>query len=180
MSAPPPASAPSPSAGGAENAPPKKKGKTLLFVGVGVLALAGGVGVVVLRGGKDDAAHAPKIPVIPVEPTAVELEPFILNLADPTGDRYFRLNLRLVLDQRALAERAAGRHAQAKLRDRVLTVLSKKRAASLTAADARDALRSELMDALEPLLAEPPLYDAAHDPAPARLLDALFTEYLVQ
>lgn len=162
-------------------APSKSGGKTWILVAAGVLVLAGG-GVVVFQrtrpAGDEDAAEA-KPPVV-VEPTSVALEPFILNLSDPAGDRYFRLNLRLVLDQRAIAERAATGLAQVKLRDRILALLARMRAAELATMEGKERLRGELQDVTQTLLAEEPFYDSVLDPAPARVLDVLFTEFLVQ
>jgi flagellar FliL protein len=117
---------------------------------------------------------------VPLDPGVLELDPFILNLADPAGDRYFRISLRLVLDQRAIVERAASGLAQAKLRDRILAVLSKKRAGEMTSLEGKERLRAEILAASEALLAEPPFHDAEHAPAPGHVVDVLFTEFLVQ
>lgn len=161
-------------------APSRSGGKTWILVAAGVLVLGGGV-VVFQRtraAGGENAAEA-RPPVV-VEPTSVVLEPFILNLSDPAGDRYFRLNLRLVLDQRVIAERAATGLAQVKLRDRILALLARMRAAELATMEGKERLRSELQDVTQTLLAEEPFFDSVHDPAPARVLDVLFTEFLVQ
>ncbi len=159
-------------------APSKSGGKTWILVATGVLVLGGGVVAFQRKAGA--AKEAPAKPPVVVEPTSVFLEPFILNLSDPAGDRYFRLNLRLVLDQRALAERAATGLAHVKLRDRILALLAKMRSAELTTAEGKERLRAELLAVTQTLLEQAPFYDAAHDPAPARVLDVLFTEFLVQ
>ena len=162
-------------------APSRSSGKAWLLVAA-VLALGGG-GIGASRGmraprtsGAESAAKAQPVR----EQSVVHVDPFILNLADPTGDRYFRLNLRLVLDQRTVAERAAGGLAQVKLRDRILSLLAKKKASQLTSVEGKERLRTELVAATEPLLAEAPFHDPEHDAAPARVLDVLFTEFLVQ
>ncbi len=169
-----------PQAQPAPAAPSKAGGKKGLLVAAIVLAL-GGAGVVAFqRTRAQDPSAAPAKPRVVVEPAVVYVDPFVLNLADPTGDRYFRLNLRLVLDQRVVAERAAGGLAQVKLRDRMLALLAKKRIAQLTTVEGKEALRAELREVTERLLVETPFHDAEHDPAPARVLDVLFTEFLVQ
>jgi len=162
-------------------APPKKSSKKWLVLAAAALLLAGG-GVVVLQRRAKPTEQTEKNEKKPVafEPGVVELEPFVLNLTDPAGDRYFRLVVRLVLDQRAIAERAAGGLGQVKLRDRILSVLSKKRASEMTSLEGKERLRAELMSASESVLAEPPLHDSENDPAPARVVDVFFTEFLVQ
>ncbi|NOT32168.1 MAG: flagellar basal body-associated FliL family protein [Planctomycetes bacterium] len=152
-------------------------GKKALVIAAGVLALAGGV--LACQETRAPAESGAKPPVV-LEPTVVPVEPFVLNLADPEGDRYFRLTLQLVLDQRAVAERAAGGLAQAKLRDRIFALLSKKRVAQVTTVEGKELLRTELRETTGPLFATPPFHDAEHDPAPAHVLDVLFTEFLVQ
>jgi flagellar FliL protein len=157
-------------------APSRSGGKKWLILATAVLLLGGGV-VAFQRRGK--ASEHPDKPAS-FEPGVVELEPFVLNLADPAGDRYVRLVLRLVLDRRAIAERAASGLGQVKLRDRILSVLSRKRAGEMTSAEGRERLQAEIWAASEALLAEPPFHDAAGDPAPARVVDVFFTEFLVQ
>jgi flagellar FliL protein len=157
-----------------------QSGKGLLIVAASVLAL-GGVGFVAypkLRAKPEAAAPVKKSVVY--DPGVLELEPFVLNLADPAGDRFFRLNLRLVLDQRALAARAAEGLGPVKLRDRILAVLAKRRATELTSVDGKEALRAEIRELAGRLLAEKPYYDEKNDAAPARILDVLFAEFLVQ
>src|SRR5262245_25648538 len=158
-------------------ADPQPGRKRWLLLAAGALALAG-AGVVVLQ--RRSSHPAPESAPVQLEPGVVEFEPFVLNLADPTGDRYFRIVLRLVLDRRAIAERASSGLAHAKLRDHLLTALSKKRAADMTSEAGREVLRAELVAASEALLGAPPFHDPARDPAPAHALDVYFTEFLVQ
>lgn len=189
----------------AKAAPSAKGGKLPVIVAV-VLAL-GGVAFVAYRK-LAPAEHAPaKKAVVPIEPGVVELDPFILNLADPAGDRYFRLSLSLLIDRKAAIARIESGLPQAKLRDRVLSVLSKKRATMLTTVEGKEALRAELLVALDHLLSEPAFFagaasapagggegggeheGAAAEPAPSaagaergavHVLDVLFTQFLVQ
>jgi flagellar FliL protein len=142
-----------------------------------VALLLGGAAAVVLRRGREEPAPVESKPVASA-PGVVELEPFVLNLADPAGDRYFRLVLRLVLDRRAVAERASDGLARSRLRDRILSVLSKQRAGELTTTEGRESLRAELSSASEACLAEAPFL--ADGDAPARVLEVYFTEFLVQ
>jgi flagellar FliL protein len=158
-----------------EDSPSRRGGKKwLLLAAVVILA---GSGVVALQRRGSAPEHAVKKPAAS-EPGVVELEPFVLNLADPTGDRYFRITVRLVLDRREIAERAASGLGHVKLRDRILSVLSRKRASEMTSLDARESLRDEILAASQALLAAPPFHDAGSEPA--RVVDVYFTEFLVQ
>jgi flagellar basal body-associated protein FliL len=164
---------------GSPAAPSRAGGKKLPVIVATLLALGGGGYV---AWGKL-AAPPPAVPVVKKvvrEPGVLELEPFVQNLSDPTGDRYFRLNLRLVLDQRAIAERAAVGLAEVKLRDRILALLAKKRATQLTSVAGKELLRTEIRETTEALLGEPPFFVAASDAAPAHVVDVLFMEFLVQ
>ncbi len=160
-------------------APSKKSGAKWLALVAGALLLAGGGVVAFQRKAATDKPAGVETKPVPLDPGVVEFEPFILNLADPVEDRYFRLDLRLVLDQRVIAERAASGLSQARLRDRILSILSKKRAGEMTTVEGRENLRAELLAASEALLAQPPLH-AEGDPAPARVIDVYFMEFLVQ
>jgi len=160
-------------------APRDRSGKTLIYAAM-AMVLAGGGYVAYRQFRTPPEPTRAAGPVVVVDPGMVELEPFVINLADPTGNRYFRLNLRLVLDQKHIAQRAGDARCRTKLRDRVLSILAKKRARDMTVAEAKDALRLEIAAATQELFAEPPLHDPAVDPAPAKVVDVLFTEFLVQ
>lgn len=155
--------------------------KTVPILGAALLVLAGS-GVVAYRklAVKDEAGKESIKPPVVIDPGVLELDPFVLNLADPAGDRYFRLNLSLVLDQRAIASRVGTGLGEVKLRDRILNVLSRKRAGEMTTPEGKEKLRLEIQDVAEALLGQEPFYDAATDPAPAHVLDVLFREFLVQ
>lgn len=177
----------SPTPTAAPSAAPARKGgkKPLILAAIGLL-LAGG-GVVGYRefAKRKELEHAAeaeeekKKPVV-VDPGVVDLEPFVVRLADPAGDRYFRLRVEIVLDQKVIAKRADAGLGQVKLVDLVLELLAKKRASQLVTVEGKEGLREELRAAVTKLFGEEPLYDAAVDPAPAAVLDVFFTEFLVQ
>jgi len=190
----------------AKAAPSAKGGKLPLIVAV-LLAL-GGAGFVAYRqlAPREHAGAPARKAAVPSEPGVVELEPFVLNLADPAGDRYFRLSLSLLIDHKAAIARMEAGLPQAKLRDRVLSVLSKKRATMLTTVEGKEALRAELRVAVDHLLSEPaffagaarapggggegggehegaaaaPAASEAGEPGVVHVTDVLFTEFLVQ
>lgn len=164
------------------SAPPSKGGKKLPILIASVLLLAG-VGVVAFQklAKKPDATHEAeaKKPVV-IDPGVLEPEPFVFNLTDPTGDRYVRIRLSIVLDQKTIAKRAETGLAEVKLRDRVLAMLAKKRASQLTSPEGKEHVRQELMKLIESLLLEPPFHEEGTDPASAHVQDVLFNEFLVQ
>jgi flagellar FliL protein len=163
---------------------PARSGKKLVILAAGVLVLAGAGVVGYLELGKEPApaaeGEAVEKPPVVVEPGVVELEPFVLNLADPAGDRYFRMRASIVLDQKAIAARASDGLGQVKLRDRILSLLSKKRASQVTTVEGKELLRTEVQAVVEELFARPPLYVEGSDPAPAHVMDVFFTEFLIQ
>jgi flagellar FliL protein len=161
---------------------PARGGKKLVILGAAVLVLAG-AGVVGYRkfAAKPAAEPGPEAPKpVVVDPGVVDLEPFVVRLADPAGDRYFRLHVEIVLDQKVIAKRADVGLGQVKLVDLVLELLAKKRASELVTVAGKELLREELHASVTKLFAEQPLYDEAVDPAPASVLDVFFTEFLVQ
>jgi flagellar FliL protein len=160
---------------------PKSGSKRTLFIILGaVLALGGVAGFVFVKKQPATEQDEPEKKKVVVDPGVLDLDPFIVNLADSTGDRYVKLTLRLVLDQAPIAKRAAGAVQQARLRDLVLSILSKKRASQMVTLEGKDALRVELALAVETLFAQAPFFDPVNDAAPARVLEALFGEFLVQ
>jgi flagellar FliL protein len=163
-------------------APAKKGGKKLVILGAAVLLLAGaGVVGYTKFAKKPEAPSEPEPPKpVVVDPGVVDVEPFVVRLADPAGDRYFRLHVEIVLDQKPIAKRADTGLGQVKLVDLVLELLSKKRASELVTVEGKEALREELRASVTQLFTEEPLFDEAVDPAPASVLDIFFTEFLVQ
>jgi len=160
-----------------------RRKKLAWILGASLLLLAGVSLVGLLRREQAAPAATAEPPPLEVDPGVVELEPFVLNLADPMGDRYLRLGVSLVLDRKEIAERASAGLPQVKLRDRVLSALSRKRASELTTSAGKELLREEILATVEPLFSEPPFFvpdedgRAAHA---AHVLEVFFTEFLLQ
>lgn len=170
-------SSPTPPAG----EPAASRGRARLLLGACVLALAGGGVVAQRKLARKDPAAASTRPVRRAEQAVIDPDAFVLNLPDAAGDRWFRIDLALVVDDAGLAERANAGLGAAKLRDRLLAVLARVRPATLAAPDAKEALRAELIAAAQTLLAEPPFAsDEETGVAPANVLDVYFTEFLLQ
>ncbi|MCI0547907.1 MAG: flagellar basal body-associated FliL family protein [Candidatus Rokubacteria bacterium] len=153
--------------------PARKKGMLLIALAAvvllgagGAVALVGGSGAGEHGGGADPGAESGELAMLP---GVVSLDPFVLNLADPEGDRYVRASLRIGLDSAVAAERLSTEALQlARVRDRVLLSLSSKSADEITSFEGKETLRAELKGAISPLFTE------------ARVVDVYFTEFLVQ
>ena len=152
----------------------------LICILTAVAAVGGSSGVLLymVRHGKLGSASAPVVieqseshKDAPAAKTKnVVLEPMLVNLADPDGHSYLRLSVVLAeaADERAKEEGKPAPGADAAVRDAVLSVLGKKHAGDLLAADGKDQLKQELQQAL-----------AAGVPE-AKVRAVYFTEFLVQ
>jgi len=82
----------------------------------------------------------------------VSLDTFIVNLADPGGNRYLRVTMDLeVVGGKPAEDEMAKRVPQ--LRDAVLMILPTKRFADISTTDGKTAMREELTGAINELLA---------------------------
>jgi flagellar FliL protein len=147
----------------------KKRIAVFAAAGAVVLALAG-AGVVALVGGggapeedADAASHDRG------QPSVVPLAPFVLNLADRDSDRFLRATVHIVLDRPDVAAAAsADGLVNARLHDRILTLLSSKTADEIGTFTGKEELRAEVGLAVQPLIEG------------ARVLEVYFSEFLVQ
>jgi flagellar FliL protein len=147
---------------------PRARGKKLpLLAGATLLAL-GGAGVVAF-GLKEDEQAAASAVRPERDPAVIRVDPFVVNLSDPEGERYLRCTLRLVLDrQEAAAQANADPLLQARLRDRIFSLLASTRAGELASLTGRDAMRARIRETVGPLFGE------------AVVLEVYFTEFLLQ
>ncbi len=152
----------------------KKKGggkKILIFLIIGVVVLVGaGVAAYFLLFSK--SAPPPEEEQKPVEPEKpkvgpfLQLNPFVVNLADPTGRRYLRVKIALELkDDEALSE-ANDRIPQ--INDTIIMVLSSKTVEEVLAPEGKAELRFEIMNKLNQLL------------GPGKIRGVYFTQFVVQ
>ncbi|MCP3979339.1 MAG: hypothetical protein GY716_08425 [bacterium] len=163
-----------------EEKEPKKKGKMLFIVlGAVILAAAGAGGGFFLSrddgaaaegdGVANEAAAAPK----PDESAAlVALDTFLVNLNSSNNedaDRYMKLTLRLTISPEAQAEKISDDEiARARLRDRILTILSAKTFQDLSGPLGKESLRREIQ------------FQADNMFEAAQVQDVLFSEFVVQ
>jgi flagellar FliL protein len=114
------------------------------------------------EGGGHGGGHGEKGPVI---------EPFVVNLADPGGRRYLRLNLQLELKKPEETQPTLEAR-MAQMRDAVLLLLSSKTTDQLLGPTGKTALREELIAELNKVLKKKKMKK------PVKNL--FFTEFLIQ
>ena len=147
-----------------ELAPPKKKSKLILFIGIGVLVLAlvgGGAFFMMSKKKAADAeadgedghapaksAHAKSKSGSP--PTFVPMEPFTVNLMPENGEQYLQVVATLKVEDSHVADDL--KLYMPELRHRVLMLLSGKKASDLQGIDGREALAEEIMSASNEVL----------------------------
>ena len=89
----------------------------------------------------------------------VSVDTFIVNLADPGGNRYLRVTMDLELVGKP-ADKSAGKTAgdelakrMPQIRDAILMILSTKRYSDISTTEGKTALREEILNAVNSLLA---------------------------
>jgi flagellar FliL protein len=168
-----------------------KSGPPLILIAVAmvvtVLGAIGGALYWLTRSGRlpVQAATASAAPATlkpePPKTRLVELEPLLVNLADPSGGGYLRVVMVLRVDEEAPVKgekpkeekppekgKVVVNEDQAMLRDAALNVLSRETSDLLLAPDGKERLKKELRESF-----------GVHVPT-LKVEDVLFTEFLVQ
>jgi flagellar protein FliL len=149
-------------------APPKKSRKSLIIALGAVVALAGG-GAYWMFGrssaqAASKSANEPKLP-----PAMVNLDPFVVNLADPGGARFLRLTVGLVVEGEEQAKKFSEDPVERmRLRSSILEMLSQQTAARLVSAEGKAELKKAVVE------------HAAKSAEPLKVSDVLFSEFIVQ
>jgi flagellar FliL protein len=156
-------------------APAKKSRKGLFIIlVVAILLLAGGGGGAYwfLWHGKADAEAAEAEPEPEPEPPPtgiVPLDPFVVNLADPSGTRFLRVTMSLVVADEVVAkEIEEEKVVHARLRSAILELLAQKQSTELVTPDGKAALKTAIAES------------AAHAAHELKVEDVLFSEFIVQ
>jgi len=117
------------------------------------------------------ASHARrKVRAEPQVKAVMHLEPFVVNLADPDGDRFFRVGIELGLEQEQDERKNPNQAAMslARARDTVLTILTVCDAQTLMVPAGKANLKDELIKALRERAPE------------LGVREVYFTEFLIQ
>lgn len=158
----------------ADAAAPSPKKKLLAIVGGAVVLLAlGGAGAWHFLGGDADAKSAKKekASAKAEQPEYVALEQFTVNLQPgEAGDQYLQVQLTLQVPNLQQAE--IFKNNMAKVRNRVLLLLSSKHAAEISTIEGKRQLADEIVASLKSPFAE--------KGAPQEVSDVLFTAFIIQ
>jgi len=96
----------------------------------------------------------------------IQLDPFIVNLADKNARRYLKLTVALELSNKKLKDEIEKRKAE--IRDRITTLLRLKTAADLSTYDGTIALKTEIMNRLNAILVN------------GRVTNVFFVDFVIQ
>jgi flagellar FliL protein len=164
-------------------AAPATGGKNKLFMMIGaavlVLGLGGGAGWYFLHGGADAEAAEPakkdqggskKKKKDEHPPEYLAIESFTVNLQPENGDQYLRVAFTLQVDGPEQVELIKAN--MAKVRSRVLLLLSGKKASEINTVEGKQQLAGEILAAVKTPFAE---HGEEQD-----ISDVLFTEFIIQ
>jgi flagellar FliL protein len=152
----------------AQTAAAPKKGKGKLMVLVAILMLAAGGGGAYFWMSRMGVAAAPReIPLS--ERGLVAFEPFMVNLSDGGGNRFFKVNLSLVLEDAAAGEEVVSTPVVvSRLRSDILELLTEQTGTALVTPEGKKSLKDAIRERAK----------AALDGK--EVIDVLFSEFVVQ
>ena len=162
-----------PAAAAAPPAKKSRKGLVIVLIVVLLLLAGGGGGAYwfLFRGKAAEAEAAEPEPPPPPPPATgiIELEPFVVNLADPSGSRFLRVSLSLVVaDESVAKEFEEEKVVHMQVRSAILELLAQKQSTELVTVDGKNHLKQEIAEKVS---------HAAHE---LKVSDVLFSEFLVQ
>ncbi|MEW6520180.1 MAG: flagellar basal body-associated FliL family protein [Thermodesulfobacteriota bacterium] len=136
---------------GEGTAEPAKKSKKILFIilGVAILLLGGGGFFAYTKFLAPKPEPVPQAPVNPADlpetvGEIVTLDPFVVNLADPKGNRYLKMKISLELETLEAADRA--QKVTPKLRDIVIMMLTSLSFEEVMTPEGKLRIRDELLE----------------------------------
>lgn len=158
----------------ADAAPPNPKKKLIIMIVLGLLvaALGGGGAWFFTRSGDDDHAKPAKAKhkEESLKPEFLALDPFTVNLQPENGEQYLQVQFTLQVDSLEQAELIKTN--MARVRSRVLMLLSAKKASELVTTEGKKKLSEEIIAAVK----EP--FSPKGDPQ--EVSDVLFTSFIIQ
>lgn len=154
----------------AEAAAPKSKKMLIIGVAAAVLLLGGGGAAAwfMMQGGDKAEQKEAKKPA--VKPEFVVLDKFTVNLAPEMGDQYLQIAITLQVSNLEQVELIKTN--MARVRDRVLRLLSAKKASEISTVEGKGALAKEITAAINQPFSE--------KAAPQEVSDVLFTDFIIQ
>lgn len=141
--------------GGEEGGAPKKKGSKLLIIIIAVVVLAGAGGgtyFFLMKKSPDQKTEEKKKEEKPSETVNFGLDPFVVNLSDPTGNKFLKVTIQLELANAKLLDVAKSRVPQ--MRDSVITLLTSKSSETLIAPEGKLQLKDEITLRLNQVMGE--------------------------
>jgi flagellar FliL protein len=140
--------------------------KTIIMAAAGLVLLGAGGGAAYYFTQVKPAEAA----VEPEKPIGIyEMEQFLVNISSGSGDRFARLTVKLALaPDTAVDEIKEDPLLTARLRDKVLTLLTAKSFSELNNPEGKEAFRAEIAARIAPLLKE------------AEVKEVLFGDFVVQ
>lgn len=148
----------------------RKKSKLVPILAIVFVLLAGGgAGAYWMyfhRGGDTAEAAAPK----PPKPGVLDMDPFVVNLADESGNRFLRVNMKLLTwDEDQAAELKEDAVLAARVRSAILELLSLQYAAPLVTPEGKEELKKAIAERATETAGEE-----------LKVTDVLFVEFVVQ
>lgn len=140
--------------------------KVILIAAAGLILLGGGGGAAYYFTQVKTAEAAGE----PQKPLGIyEMEQFLVNIRSGDGDRFARLTVKLALaPDSAVDEIKKDPLLTARLRDKVLTLLTAKTFGDLSNPEGKEAFRTEIANRINPLLKD------------AEVKEVLFADFVVQ
>ena len=153
-------------------APPKSKKMLIIIIAAVVLLAGGGGGAYMMMKGGDEGEHktAKKSAKPTTPPVFVPLDAFTVNLQPENGDQYLQIQFTLQVSDEKQVELIKAN--MARVRSRVLLLLSSKKASEISTPDGKAALSKELVTTLQT-----PFVDKGD---PQEISDVLYTAFIIQ
>ena len=153
-------------------APPKSSKKMLIIIiAVVVLALGGAGAFFMLKGGGDAEHKTEKKASKPhAPPVFVALDAFTVNLQPENGDQYLQIQFTLQVSDEKQVELIKAN--MARVRSRVLLLLSSKKASEISTPEGKATLSKELVTTLQAPFVE--------KGDPQEISDVLYTAFIIQ
>lgn len=170
-------------------APPKKSKKLLIIIVAAVLLIVvagGGAAFFLLKKG-DEAADDEEVATEKEKPKKkkgekaappvyIAMDAFTVNLVPETGDQYLQVTINVEAEDAAVGETMKVH--MPKLRNRIMLILSSKKASELASREGKEALAEEIRESINGVIGEPPAKGKKEAAGPVK--EVLFTAFIIQ